>query len=491
VEDFERLLSVQPGSGLANAVRKLSYMVPIFYPRGNCTLGDNLHSADGRHAEISRFEELFNKIHAETVDLEQQLYQRAHGVGHVVAQSHRSRPSTEQLRTWIRRSKENEKIIKEAMVKADTQKRIIDANVDARALLHAFRAFENLEQIRLMRVQDGVDARWNNFLNSRPALAIEFMRSSQWTLACEHASRTLTSAYLDSGCPAKINRLSSRLIDPPMPFLLTHNSHVAISKIASRLNSLELHFDAMTNLDDMMLQLSPSLQIVFSEAFGLQGLHIGFATLVSIPLETVFHNVQWKDLRYLGFHSWLLSSAEIVHILRRHRKTLQSVRLRRVRLTEGSRWEEILKVLRLELNLKWISLREIGYTARPEEAPGGMHFGQNQPFNPTIDHQAVDEDGNDNQGQYQGGLTYDSDTSDLEPDSRISIGDRAMIHHSTPASDNHHSTEEPPCECGNGYSWGDLRDSGLGDIQRSQWKRWERWVTNDCPIHDPQATSVE
>ena len=81
-------------------------------------------------------------------------------------------------------------------------------------------------------------------------------------------------AYLDSGRPAKINRLSSRLIDPPMPFPLTHNSGIAISKIASRLNSLELHLDAMTNLDDMIRELSPSLRLVFSEAASLEGIHM-------------------------------------------------------------------------------------------------------------------------------------------------------------------------------------------------------------------------
>ena len=129
---------------------------------------------------------------------------------------------------------------------------------------------------------------------TRPAIAMEFRRSSQWTRACEHASRTLSSAYLDSGRPAKINRLSSRLIDPPMPFPLTHNSGIVISKIASGLNSLELHLDAMTNLDDLILELSPSLQVLFSEAVSLQGIHIGFARLVSTPLETVFHSVQVK-----------------------------------------------------------------------------------------------------------------------------------------------------------------------------------------------------
>ena len=184
-----------------------------------------------------------------------------------------------------------------------------------------------------------------------------------------------------------------------------------------------------------------------------------------------------------------------MHILRRHRKTLKSVRLRMVRLTEGSRWEEVLKVLRLELNLKWVSLREIGYSARAEDAPGGMQFGPNQPFNPTINQNAVHEGHNDNQGQYQEGLPSDLDDSDLEPDSRISIGDRAMVHHST-ASEDLPSTSSSPCECSNGYSLGDLslgdsRDNGIGDIQKSQWKRWERWVIKRCPFHDGPASVAE
>ena len=140
-------------------------------------------------------------------------------------------------------------------------------------------------------------------------------------------------------------------------------------------------------------------------------------------------------------------------------------------------------MLRVELNLKWVSLREIGYSARAEEAPGGMHFGQNQPFNPPTNHQDVHEDHNDNQGQYQEGLLSGLDDSDLEPDSRISIGDRAMVRHST-ASDDRPSISSSPCECSNGYSLGDLRDNGIGDIQKSQWQKWERWVIKRCPIHD-------
>lgn len=122
-------------------------------------LAINSHFADRAHTDLSRFEDLSNKIHAETVDFEQQLYQREHGVGYAGVSSHRQRPSIQQLRTWIRRSRDNEGIVKAAMAKAAAQKRILDGNIDAEALLHAFLIFENLEQIRLMRVHDVDDAK--------------------------------------------------------------------------------------------------------------------------------------------------------------------------------------------------------------------------------------------------------------------------------------------------------------------------------------------
>ena len=122
-------------------------------------LTNNSNSADGSHIELSQFEDLSNKIHAETVDFEQQLRQRERGVGYAGAQSHRPRQSIQQLRGSIRRSQDNEDIVRAAMAKADAQKRILDANIDAEALRHAFIIFENLEQIRLMRVHDGDDAR--------------------------------------------------------------------------------------------------------------------------------------------------------------------------------------------------------------------------------------------------------------------------------------------------------------------------------------------
>lgn len=417
------------------------------------------------------------------------------------------------------------------MAKAEEQRQILKRGTDRECLLGALRAFTALQQIRLMKFEDRVDAGWAHYLRNNPALAAEF-RPHEWTRACEHATTTLGQAYLLSNCPA--TRFSSRFMDPQTPLLLTHRSQTTISELGVRLICLELQFNDPSNLDEKMLQLSSLFQALFAAATNIQGLHIGFPKQrpVSIQLETVFHNVQWEKLRYIGFGAWRVSGDEIISLLRRHRKTLRSVRLRGVLLKEGSRWADVLKVLRLELKLKWISLRDVGYTSRVGEQPGwGVDFVpmvQGQPDSDSDgdsdwgDNGEWDEDGEsseetsdehessnsevDNEGSIIVGNHTDDDAGHDPEDSADgsdgedsdfeitahdnSIRDQTMLQHSTPADPLNEDQALPHtfntgsiCYCHIGYGMLDLKDEG-DEVPKKSWKMWQKWVIRRCSTHD-------
>jgi hypothetical protein len=44
------------------------------------------------------------------------------------------------------------------------------------------------------------------------------------------------------------------------------------------------------------------------------------------------------------------------------------------------------------------------------------------------------------------------------------------------------------CQCVEGYAWEDLEDNGV-TVDRSQWRMWERWVVNRCPVCDHIAVN--
>jgi hypothetical protein len=276
----------------------------------------------------------------------------------------------------MRRCRQNEDIIMQAMARAEEQKRIIMGDVDEIMLTDALSAFRNLQQIRLMRTTDKLDRHWGDFLNStstHPTHRREF-GTARWTAACERATRVLGRAYFKSNSLA--NRLSSRFMDPRPTWLHEHISKAAISSLYARLTCLELQIDDPSDLNEKMNQLSTVFGTLFHGAKRMKGLHIGLCRPISVPLETVFHNITWIYLSYIGFSRWNLKSDEIIIFVRRHRGSLKQVRFREVRLREG-KWLEILKLLRLELKLTWASFRQVGYEPSigggpiPEAGPGG------------------------------------------------------------------------------------------------------------------------
>ena len=264
------------------------------------------------------------------------------------------------LNAELARFRRNEQIIRSVLARAKEQQGIVDRNIDQQNLEIAFTKFKNLQQVRLMRNFDQLDRDWKGYLDSRPALRDEF-GSSQWNRACERATMVLGRAYLAS--ESRAFRLSSRFMDPRPAWLLEHMSKADISSYSSRLECLELQIGDPFDLETKINELSSVLNSLFKATSKMKGLHIGLLRPISNPLETIFHDVTWTRLQYIGLSRWDLHSNEIISFIGRHKGCLTSVRFREVRLKDGS-WLEIVRFLRENTKLKWASFRQIGYNPK-------------------------------------------------------------------------------------------------------------------------------
>ena len=446
----------------------------------------------------------------------------------------------DQLRTRKAICIASEEAVRNMMERSEEQRKIMDERVDRRLLLEAMKTFgSNLKQVRLMRCEDKIEVDWHKFASTDPDLAME-SKSSRWSRACEHAAHTLLETFAESGCQPP--RLSGRALDPQMSLLLTNSLSLAAPVLVThpmRLTCLELQFDDRTNLDEEMLELSELFQRGFTEAVNVQGLHIGFTRPVSIPFQSVFHDVHWKYLQHIGFGAWRLNSDDIIGFVRRHKATLTSIRLRGVLLDDGSRWLDILRVLRLEPKLKWASFRGVGYTAH--ERSGAMYTAddefasdsdESEQF-PGSDSDVIvssDDDADhasnvDSQANYAtaeiqseeteaGDESYDAEQAtgdndsqqeaysqedwaphssdddaagsvtgsfnDNEEDFRTTINDYVpddMEEHTDLVQLLSNSTLLPSCECGSGFGWDDLMnaDDDGENPIREIWKGMPLW----------------
>lgn len=312
------------------------------------------------------------------------------------------RPTFSQLQSRLARTEENKTIIFKTMEKAKEQHSIVSQKRDFQGLSSALNAFVNLEQIRFMKVMDQVDSDWMNLIEMYPEFRERL--NAEWHLACEHSAKTLTEALILSNA-RNFQRLSSRFMDPSTPISLSEGSSGAISQVAKRLKSLELEFDNRWNLDEKVKELSGLFRLVFAEAKALENLHIGFRRLVSVPIFTIFHDIRWERLSYLGLHQWELESQELVDLLLRYRH-IKYLRLRYVCLKKGS-WARVLKTIRLNLNLNWISLRGISYHGASPHILG---------LQPALGHGPEESDDDSDSVSWTGSESNDSEDEDSSDD---------------------------------------------------------------------------
>lgn len=175
-------------------------------------------------------------------------------------------PSTE-------RREQDMDLIRSVMYQSNDQRVLREEGLDVQELRSAMKRFRMLQQIRLMKVEDQLTARWMRFLQRYPSYATEF-RPAPLTEAFMHAARTLSTATKELQNP--VTRFSSRFMDPPFPLVLTAGLRTTISECVGNLAYLEQEFrDDAGSLENKLLGLAPLFLVVWNAAHNLQGLHVG------------------------------------------------------------------------------------------------------------------------------------------------------------------------------------------------------------------------
>jgi hypothetical protein len=88
-----------------------------------------------------------------------------------------------------------------------------------------------------------------------------------------------------------------------------------------------------------------------------------------VSIDTTMASLTLISIASFGIQAWRLEAEEIIDLARRHRETLRGLRLRDVLLKDGSRWKDVLAVLRDDMKqLKWVSLRRIDYEKHFDES---------------------------------------------------------------------------------------------------------------------------
>lgn len=423
-----------------------------------------------------------------------------------------------QLRTKLSQSQSKQEAIRKMLVRSEEQRNIKDNKTDEEELCTALKAFSNLKEIRLMRVHDAIEVGWESYSRTVPELTSE-TKHARWAQACDHAAKTLARALLVSGCQPQC--ISGRALPPQTLVHLYDGLQSTDSGLAMGLSCLELQFDDRINLDEEILMLSGLLEEGFAAAAHVQGLHLDFTNPVSTPFESIFRDAHWANLRYIGFGAWKLSSADIIRFVLRH-QTLTSIRLRRVLLKEGSKWSDVLKILRLKMHLRWVSLRGVGYAneeirmplfidddlyASDSDSDGSESDGERDASSDeshTAHLSESDEEGNseggseveddrdrDSGNSEQDNVSHDEDTLTSESDlggeleqttSNLTADNQIMVDHPSTVS-----SLRTHCNC-IGFAWESLEnDMGLSP-SKELWKSWQAWVINRCPEHDELAS---
>lgn len=374
--------------------------------------------------------------------------------------------------------------------KVQDQREIVRSQEDLRVLTKAISAFTNLQHVQILRVQDSTDEIIINFMRSHldvinPSIELK------WAPACLHSAKTIGAALLESRS-STFSRFSSPMLSPQSTVVLAEYLSPSFSTLAERLTCLELHFDDGQDLENRMQELSGIFKVVFTSAVNMEAVHIGFPSHrpISLPLETLFHNVQWKKLKAFGVQGWKLDSDEIIDLARRHRDRLKGLRLRDVLLKEGSLWKDVLEFLRSEMfRLDWVSLRRIGYAQKfdeywenagheiPDDPPGGESDSDDNLYEAESDMYEVSPRESDF-GSY---TASDSDREDTDDEHGPAAHEMDFPPLDSPDTPN----SAPWCNCkSRDFQQGvdDLNDDGVF-VDNAKRKQWEKWVLGRCPEH--------
>lgn len=242
------------------------------------------------------------------------------------------------------------------------QSTLVDFDHDLTQLRTALAAFQSLQEIKLLRLQDEADEQLINFIHGHTPETAHPQPRFDWDSACSRAVTNLGIALLNSQCTSI--RFTGPHISPEATLQLLQAPSTTLAAMASRLTSLDITFHSNTDMTSTMADLSDVLGRFFPQAKNLVALHIGFPSKhpLNLALDAIFHNTRWKTLHTLSLQGWRLADHELIDLARRHRRLLRDLRLCTVYLRPGGRWTDVLAVLRDEMErLDRLALHEIDY----------------------------------------------------------------------------------------------------------------------------------
>ena len=254
----------------------------------------------------------------------------------------------------------------------DDQDELIDTGRELALLRRALAAFSSLQQVKLLRLQDGADELLLRYPStpSTPSSSSSSRSSSRfrWRPACTRALANLSRSLVDSPCSA------IRFVGPhisadtsTLRMLQTQPS------LGPRLSGLSIHLSTTLGEDQDQDQDRLLLPLWQTTTNTLTSLHLGFDPRLALRLAQILPcTIHLRRLHTLSLHNCTLDGAPLVSFLHRH-PALRHVRLRGVWLHRsgsgsgsGRRWVDILSVLR-GLRLVSLELRGVDYTSSDEE----------------------------------------------------------------------------------------------------------------------------
>ncbi|KAJ6140588.1 hypothetical protein N7470_010384 [Penicillium chermesinum] len=254
-------------------------------------------------------------------------------------------------------------------LRLEEENSILNANYDLMLLRRGIAAFSGLQEIKLFRTQDEADESLLDFQRYQYIRTVRNNTDAEsssiqldWDSACSRAVKNLGIALLDSQCSSI--RFTGPQISPEATLQLLQAPSAILADMAGRLTSLDINFHSHSDISPKMADLSSVFHRFFLAAKNLMAIHIGFPpkSPLNLDLESIFHNIRWKTLRMLSLQGWRLDAEEINALLRRHREHLRDFRLFAIYLRPGSRWTDVLTVLRYEMEqLDRLDLRDIDY----------------------------------------------------------------------------------------------------------------------------------
>ncbi|KAE8152603.1 hypothetical protein BDV25DRAFT_59654 [Aspergillus avenaceus] len=336
-------------------------------------------------------------------------------------------------------------------MRLEDQEYIVNGDHDMLLLQRAISAFSSLQEIKLLRLQD--EAADEALLDHMREQSQEETACFDWEPACTRAIANLAISLLQSDC--KPIRFVGPQISPESAIKLMQTPSRTLSALAPRLTSLNIHFHSIRHMpEDMTSSIRPVSHIFHDFLLAtknLTALSIGFQAKapLDLSLERIFHRLQWKRLQTLSFKGWRLDSKEIISLFRRHRRQLRVIEMTEVYLRPGSRWRDVLSVLRDEMEqIDRIYLQDIDYADRPS------------PNSPTGNGHAVSAE-------------YPSIIA--EP-SRGRRSASAEYHTSAPLGCTRRSIPQTKFEDLSVMTADDLGDNGVNVRQSQVFSLWEPWV---------------